>query len=202
MGKNATSRTASWLKCIGIFCLAAVISSAGANAREPAPPAKPDGDASKIEVRNNAASLLNDLLGDEKNLSKILIIKRHYPRLAVLVRAISKTSGDGQDELETLAKNDKTLNLQAIQLPPGEIATRAAIQKTKEHELIFSSGQKFEINLLLSQTDALDYGSHLAKIAAENSASPEQQDAFHSLDVALNALFQRAVVRIRALPAK
>jgi hypothetical protein len=202
MGKNATGGAAFWAKCLGIFCLAAAMLSAGASAQEPAQPAKPDGDASKIEVRNNAASLLNDLLGDEKNLSKILIIKRHYPRLAVLVKAISKTAGDGQDELETLAKNDKTLNLQAIQLPPGEIATRFAIQKTKEHELIFSSGQKFEINLLLSQTDALDYGSHLAKIAAENSTSAEQQHTFRSLDVALNALFQRAVVRIRALPAK
>jgi hypothetical protein len=202
MGKNATSGATFWAKCFGLFCLAAIVFSAGARAQEPAQPAKPDSDASKIEVRNNAASLLNDLLGDEKNLSKILIIKRHYPQLAVLVKAISKTAGDGQDELETLAKNDKTLNLQVIQLPPGEIATRAAIQKTKEHELIFSSGQKFEINLLLSQTDALDYGSHLAKIAAENSTSPEQQHTFHSLDVALNALFQRAVVRIRALPAK
>ncbi|MGB6544317.1 MAG: hypothetical protein WBE97_01725 [Candidatus Acidiferrales bacterium] len=101
-----------------------------------------------------------------------------------------------------MAKDDKSLNLHALQLPPGEVATRAAIQKTKEHEILFSSGQKFEINLLLSQTDALDYGSHLAKIAAENSTSPEQEKKFHSLDVALNALFVRAVARIRALPTK
>jgi hypothetical protein len=202
MRKNAARGVNRLVKCVLISCLAAVSICARANAQEPAASTSPDSGPSKIDVRNNAASLLNDLLGDEKNLSKILIIKRHYPRLAVLVKAISKTSGDGQDELEKLAANDKTLSLHALQLPPGETATRAAIQKTKEHELIFSSGQKFEINLLLSQTDALDYGSHLAKIAAENSTSPEQAKTFHSLDVALNALFQRAVVRIRALPAK
>jgi hypothetical protein len=104
--------------------------------------------------------------------------------------------------LETLAKNDPTLNLHALQLPPGEIATRAAISKTKEHELIFSSGEKFELNLLLTQTNALDYASHLAKIAAENSSSPEQQKIFHAFDVALNNLFQQVVAKLRALPGK
>jgi hypothetical protein len=62
-----------------------------------------------------------------------LIIKHNSPALGKLIKAISKTAGDGADELETLAKNDKTLNLHALQLPPGETATRAAISKTKEH---------------------------------------------------------------------
>ncbi|MGB6199315.1 MAG: hypothetical protein WA871_14575 [Candidatus Acidiferrales bacterium] len=200
---NNGSRGSHFLPaCVLVASFAAVIFCAGARAQEPPPQTHTDTDASKIEVRNNAASLLNDLLGDEKNLSKILIIKRHYPRLAVLVKAISKTASDGADEMDAMAKDDKSLNLHALQLPPGEVATRAAIQKTKEHEILFSSGQKFEINLLLSQTDALDYGSHLAKIAAENSTSPEQEKKFHSLDVALNALFVRAVARIRALPTK
>jgi hypothetical protein len=48
----------------------------------------------------------------------------------------------------------------------------------------------------------LDYGSHLAKIAAENSSSPEQQRRFHSLDVALNALLQQVVAKLRALSGK
>jgi len=159
-------------------------------------------DKEKIEVRNNAASLLVDILGDEKNLSKILLIKHNSAEFGRLVKSISKTAGDEAGKLETLAKNDPTLNLHALQLPPGEIATRAAISKTKEHELIFSSGEKFELNLLLTQTNALDYASHLAKIAAENSSSPEQQKIFHAFDVALNNLFQQVVAKLRALPGK
>jgi hypothetical protein len=185
-----------FLCCVlaGVFC-------GHANARKSAPPV-PGADESKIEVRNNAASLLADLLGDEKNVSKILIIKHNSAELGKLMKAISKTAGDGSEHLETLAKNDPTLNLHALQLPPGEIATRAAISKTKEHELLFSSGEKFELKLLLTQTNALDYGSHLAKIAAENSSSPEQQRKFHSLDVALNALLQQVIAKLRALPGK
>jgi hypothetical protein len=189
------------VKRLFMFCLAAGLYCGHANAQKSAPPsAAPD--KSKIEVRNNAASLLADLLGDEKNVSKILIIKRNSAELGRLIKAISKTAGDGAEQLEMLAKNDKTLNLHTLQLPPGEIATRAAVSKTREHELIFSSGEKFELNLLLTQTTALDYGSHLAKIAADNSSSPEQQRKFHSLDVALNALFQQVVAKLRALPGK
>jgi hypothetical protein len=183
------------LLTVGIFC-------SNANAQKPNPPADDAADASKIEVRNNAASLLANLFGEEKNVSKILIIKHGSPALDQLIKQISKTAGDGEKELEALAKDDKTLNLQAIQLPPGETATRAAISKTKEHEMLFSTGETFEVNLLLSQTDALDYGSHLAKIAAENSTNPDQKRKFHSLDVQLNNLFRRVVVEIRSLPTK
>jgi hypothetical protein len=184
-----------------IFCIAAGLFCGRANARKPGA-SRPAEDAGKIEVRNNAASLLANLLGDEKNVSKILIIKHNSAELGKLIKSISKTAGDGAGQLETLAKSDATLNLHALQLPPGEVATRAAISKTKEHELIFSSGEKFELNLLLSQTDALDYGSHLAKIAAENSSLPEQQKKFHSLDVALNARLQEVIAKLRALPGK
>ena len=191
----------SLVKPLFMFCFAVGLFCGHANAQKSDHPnAVPE--KSKIEVRNNAASLLADLLGDEKNVSKILIIKRNSAELGRLIKAISKTADDGAEQLEALAKNDTTLNLHALQLPPGEIATRAAMSKTREHELIFSSDEKFELNLLLTQTEALDYGSHLAKIAAENSSSPEQQRKFHSLDVALNALFQQVVAKLRSLPGK
>ncbi len=189
------------VKRLLFFLVAAGLFCSRATARPAAQP-RPAEDSSKIEVRNNAASLLADLLGDEKNVSKILIIKHNSPELGKLIKLISKTAGDGTQQLDALAKSDTTLNLHALQLPPGEVATRAAISKTKEHELIFSSGEKFELNLLLTQTDALDYGSHLAKIAADNSSSSEEKKKFHSLDVSLNARLQEVVAKLRALPGK
>jgi hypothetical protein len=198
---------AGFTKRIFVVCLAAQLFCLGANAAAlPRPRAsddKKDSDKdNKVEVRNNAASLLHDLLGDEKNVSKILIIKHNSPQLGKVIKDVSKTAGDGSDKLEEMAKSDKTLNLHALQLPPGEIATREAVSKTKEHELLLTSGTTFELNLLLTQTEALSYGSHLAKIAAENSASPEEQHEFHALDVALDNLYKQVVEQIRALPRK
>ena len=192
----STKRFVSFCLFAGLFCLCA-------NANKNAPPPSPTSDDNnKTELRNNAASLLADLLGQEKDVSKLLIIKRPSAEIGKVIKAISKTAGDGSDKLEVLARNDKTLNLRALQLPPGETAARAAVSKTEEHELLLTFGTTFELNLLLSQTEALSYGSHLAKIAAENSPSSEQQRDFHSLDVSLDNLYKQVVAQIRTLPRK
>lgn len=191
------------MKHLLIACLAAGLLCSCAKEQKTVPAQKaipatvPLTDAQqKIEVRNNAASLLADLLGSEKNLSKLLIIKRNSAELGRLAKAISKTADDGGDQLEKMAKRDKTLDLHAIKLPSGEKAAREAMSKTWEHELLFSSGSKFELTLLLTQTQALDYGSHLAQIAADNSP-PDQAPEFHSLDVALDKLYQQVVAKLR-----
>lgn len=179
----------------GIFC-------GCANVQKTIPrPVSPD-DAQKIELRNNSASLLANLLDDEKNVSKVLIIKHNSAELGRLIRAISKTAGDAAKQLERLAKNDPTLNLKSLELPAGEKAARDAVAKTKEHELLFTSGENFEFNLLLTQAEALSYGSHLAKVAAENCPVLEQAREFHSLDIALDDLFQQVIKKMRGLPNK
>jgi hypothetical protein len=155
-----------------------------------------------LQMRNNSASLLYDLLGDEKNVGKVLIIKGNREALHSLIKDISVTTGDGAQWLEQLAKTDPTLNLHAIELPPGEKATRAAIARTEEKELLFSSGENFEFSLLLTQADALSYGWHLAKIAAENSSQPEQVHEFDSLSVAMQDLYKQVVALMRSPPAK
>jgi hypothetical protein len=183
------------------LCACALLSACGrADAGKPAPPAKPAVDASKTELRNNAASLLDDLLGQEKNVSKILIIKHNSEALGKLIKAISKTSGEGADQLEELAKKDPSLNLKALQLPAGEKAARDAMSKTKEHELLFTSDEQFELNLLLTQSEATNYGAHLAKVAAENAASPGEAREFQGLETSLGNLYKQVVQRIGAMP--
>jgi hypothetical protein len=158
--------------------------------------------AEKLQMRNNSASLLYDLLGDEKNVGKVLVIKGNREELHRLIKTISAASGEGAKRLEKMAKGDPTLNLHAIELPTGEKATRDAISKTKEHELLFSSGENFEFTLLLTQAEALSYGWHLAKIAAENSSRPEQAREFDSLSVAMEDLYKQVVALMRSPPAK
>src|ERR1700733_5096955 len=46
----------------------------------------------KLNTRNNAVSLLYELLGNEKNVSKILIIKSNSDELGQLIRSISEKS--------------------------------------------------------------------------------------------------------------
>jgi hypothetical protein len=117
-----------------------------------------------------------------------------------LIDAISTTSRDAQKQLDQLAAADPTLNLHALELPPGEKATRAAIAKTKEHELLFSSGANFQFQLLLTQADALSYGWHLAEICAKNSTRPEEVHAFKGIQLAMHDLYDQVVTMMKTEP--
>jgi hypothetical protein len=151
-----------------------------------------------LRTRNNALALLDDLMGDEKNLSKILIIKHNSDKLGILVKDISKTAGDGATMLETWVKSDPAINLKATDLPTGEMATRKAISKTKEHELLHSKDQEFQFQLLLTQVEALNYGAHLAMVVAENEPDADRVRDFLRLSADFRKLESRVLVMLRA----
>jgi len=156
----------------------------------------------KMLVRNNASSLLDQLLDQEKNVSKVLIIKHVSRELSGLIKAISTAAADGAKRLKGLAHDDPTLDLGRPELPVGEKATRDAIAKTDEYDLLLSSGANFEFTLLLTQAQAVNYGSHLAKVAADNSADPAEKDAFLTMSRTLDQLLTQVKAMMRSLPSK
>lgn len=152
----------------------------------------------KQHVRNNCASLLYDLLSDEKNLSKILIIKRESHELNALVKTISHFAGDSAKQLEQFAKEDGAFDVRVGGLPSGEAATREAVSKTREHELLAASGSDFQFKLLLTQTEALNYGAHLARVAAENDSVSERIQAFNHIEREMRNLYEQVVALLRS----
>lgn len=170
-------------------------------AAKPAPgPATSEKKTLDPSTRNNALALLDDLLGDEKNLSKILIIKKHSDKLAMLLKTISKTAASGAELTESIAKSEPGLDLKNTALPRGEIATRKAIAKAKEQVLLQSKGSEFEFQLLLTQTEALNYGANLAVVIAENESRPENARRFLMLSSQLRDLHEQVLAMIRAQP--
>ncbi|HSY19271.1 MAG TPA: hypothetical protein VK815_13090 [Candidatus Acidoferrales bacterium] len=169
---------------------------------KPLAPAAVPGDVGKVQLRNNAASLLHDLLGDEKDVSKVFVIKNGNQELIQFIKLISNTAAEDEKQLEQLAQTDALLNLNALNLPPGETAARDAVAKSVERDLLFSAGANFEFNLLLTQTQALSYGWHLAKVAGENSTQPQEVERFKIISKALEVLYNEAVRQMRTTPAK
>jgi len=163
--------------------------------RSPEPPAAPAG---AVQPRNNAASLLYDLLGDEKNVSKLLIIKRDRRELHDVIKKVAATADASRKSLEKLAQEDATLNLKTMALPPGEKATRESESKARAKELLHASGAEFEFKLLLAQAEALAYATHLAKVAAENESSPERAKVFAEISAQMNARHQDVVNLLHA----
>ncbi len=150
-----------------------------------------------LPIRNNAMALLDDLLNDEKNVSKVLIIKHNSDELGKLIKDISEVAGQGAKSIDELAKNEPGLDLKRLDLPPGEAATRKAISKTKEHLLLSSKDTEFEFQLLLTQSEALNYGASLAMVVAECENQPERTREFLRLAAQMRDLDERVLAMLR-----
>ena len=143
-------------------------------------------------TRNNCYSLLHQLLDEEKDVSLLRFIKREQDDVKNLVKKIAANSAAGAKLLEEFARHDPSINLDDIRLPPGETATRDAIASTKKKELLGQTGDEFELTLLLTQTEALSYAWHLAKVAGENEFQPERARALAGVSEDMKNLYREA----------
>jgi len=153
-----------------------------------------------VVTRNNSYSLLYQLLNEEKDVGKLLIIKRDSRELNRLVKEISTASGKAADQLKQFSEQDGSLALDVIDLPPGEEATRNAIASTKKRELLGSSGDVFERALLLTQIQALNYAAHLASVAAENDTNSVRSTWANSLSQEMSGLYSQSIELLSRTP--
>jgi hypothetical protein len=192
---GARLRMKSLLLLSVLLCVCAVGCNAPPRPRvDVAPQSVPFG---ALAVRNNSYSLLYDLMGDERHVSKVLMVKRDSRELSRLIKDISETSSAAAKSLEEFSKRDSSLALDVLNLPPGEVATRAAIADTKKKELLGTSGADFERALVLTQISALNYGVHLARVAAVNDASSERAAWLHDLGQRLHVYQKRCLALLR-----
>jgi CheY-like chemotaxis protein len=176
-------------------CLALLLSAACLLTGCQSPQAKPPaGGGAAQETRNNGYSLLHQLLEEQKDVSMLRFIKREHSDVRTLVKKIAAASGAGAELLEDFARHDPSVILDDIQLPPGEIAARAAIAATKKKEILAQSGDTFELTLLLTQTEALSYAWHLAKVTGENERQPERVRALAGVQQDMKNLYQEVFV--------
>jgi len=145
-------------------------------------------------IRNNGYSLLHQLLNEQKDVSLLRFIRPERADVKQLVNKIAATSGAGATLLEKFARDDPSISLDDIGLPPGELATRAAIAATKQKELLGQSGNTFELTLLLTQTEALSYGWHLAEVTGANEAQPERARALAGLGKDMKNLYRQVFI--------
>ncbi|MGZ5545700.1 MAG: hypothetical protein ACXWIU_13595 [Limisphaerales bacterium] len=125
-------------------------------------------------VLQNGYALLFDLLGDEKNVSLLHFIKSEQPELKTLMSDISRVSGEAYKRLEEFGQADPYLNLKNEGLPLAELAARKSISTMKTRLLLHGKGPEFELQLLLSQNEALVYGANLAQVTAASETDSQR----------------------------
>jgi hypothetical protein len=152
------------------------------------------------DTRNNSYSLLYQLLEQEKDVSILRLIKHENKDLKDLIKRVAAAAREGGKQLDEFAKKDPSLDLKDIALPPGEDKTRDAIGDAKQKLLLHDSGSQFEITLLLTQIEALNYGAYLAKVAAANDFQPKRADYLNGLSVQLLSLHDQVMARLALAP--
>ncbi|HEY1172190.1 MAG TPA: hypothetical protein VGH19_12525 [Verrucomicrobiae bacterium] len=179
----------------------ATVLVAGCKSTPPEPEVKPETTRlPKRTVRSNCYSLLHDLLGKQRHLSKILIIKQESPALKDLIKRIADTSARGDDLIKNFAQLDQGISLEMLLLPPGETATRDAIADTRTQELLHSSGKEFKANILFTQSESMGYAWHLCKVAAVYEPNAEWSRQLKELSQDFKVLQHEVVSMIRSSP--
>ena len=125
-------------------------------------------------------ALIFKLLSDEKDVSKILIIKRESRELHDLIKEIAAVTGKSHNVLEQLGKRG-AIDLKDQELPLIETAARESISKEKAKQLIGAKGADFEFRLLLTQDEALNYGRHLALAVLDGESDAERREFLQSM---------------------
>ena len=160
------------------------------------------GDAGALAIRNNCYSLMHDLFNDEKDISILRFIRPEDTAIKNMTKTIAIASKTDEQKLEAMAKEDPSIRLYAMDLPPGEVKTRDAISKTKEHDLLTRKGRQFNVALLLTQTEALNYGRHLALVCARYEPDPARARALMNISDQMLNLYTQVYDMLLAEQAK
>jgi len=137
--------------------LALLLTGCSTISTEPSP-ARPE------DARNEGYSLLYDLARKLKDVNKLLLVKKEQADVKDVIEEIARLMSDAERQLKEFANDDPALNLKIQSLPRAEQKTRASIESARAKQLLLSSGQQFELRLLLSQAEGLTYGTHLARV--------------------------------------
>ncbi len=142
-------------------------------------------------------ALLHEILGQERQVSKLLLIKAERKPLETVIDAIATTCDAAYDRLENLAAAKPALDLADSGLPAAEVRTRQAIAATRQDQLLAASGREFELQLLLTQNEALTYAAHLADTLSRNERDPARLAFVQTLWKDLTRLQQDVLARLR-----
>jgi len=148
-------------------------------------------------VRNEGYSLLYKLLSQESDAAKILIIKHADSPIVDVIKEVSTTAGQAQNQLDLFRKKDRRLNFKMENLPQIEQQTRAAIESTETKQLLFSSGKTFEARFLFTQAQAMNYAAHLAKVLHDQEDNPDRKKFLATLAERCTALHDRVMKLLR-----
>lgn len=140
---------------------------------------------------------LAQLLGDERSVDKLLLVKSVSPETEQLVKDIAEISATAYDRLQELSKLPPAVATDwPSELPVVEAATRDSIATKTALDLLFSA-DTFEVRLLMSQGQALRYGRFLIEAVAARDPNEARGEWLSGLAGEYEECYKRTVERLQ-----
>jgi len=140
-------------------------------------------------------SLLYELVHKQSRLGGILILKSATDETKDVIEQIARVSTDAKEKISAFAQEDENLGLDHANLPVLERGTRDAIESATGKGLLFA-GESFELKLLLTQTEATNYGSFLARTLAGVEENAQRKQWLSDFAQSYGELHEKVVGRL------
>jgi hypothetical protein len=147
----------------------------------------------RMQDRNEGYALLYELASSESDVDKLFIIKSANTNITSLITEIAESAGRVRDQLDAFAEKDRYLRFNEKHLPLIELRTRADIETATRNELLFSAGHNFEMRLLFTQAQAMQYGAFMAKQIRDTEDNQERKDYLDGVVKKWDEFYQRVM---------
>jgi hypothetical protein len=154
-------------------------------------PTPPTGSGGMIHECNEGYSLLYKLMADESDVGKIFFLKSASDPVKSLVKEIGAAAQEAKKQMDTFPTAANQIEFNVADLPYMEQRGRDLQAKEDEHDLLFSSGKEFELRLVFTQAQAMDYAKQLCNALAEKETDPTRKAFLNSLAKQCNDFHDR-----------
>jgi hypothetical protein len=176
-------------------CLSLIALLVTGCASKPGPP-----DIGILHQQVDGYGILYGILKDEADVGKIFVIKHADDSVGDLVRQVGSTCTAARDKLETYSKLDPNLGLNLTNLPAIEVQSRDITASRTERKLLLSSGAEFELNLIFTQAQAMNYVHTLCDALSEHEQNADRKEFLKTLSQESGILHDRLMAMLTVKP--
>ena len=138
---------------------------------KPGPP-----DLGTLRQQDDGYGILYGILKDESQVGQIFVIKHADDRVGDLVRQVGDTCKAATEKLDAFAKTDPTFALDLTNLPAIEVRSRDITASRTTKQLLLSDGKTFELRLIFTQAEAMNYIHTLCDALRDHEQDPRRRE--------------------------
>lgn len=180
---------------LGALALAMLLSSLAVGSSSGASGKVSDSVREKNRALSNGYAQLYRTVSGLKHLDKALYVKKvESDKFEAAIEALSDYSGDLSDQLEKLAKDYPSLNLEDTGLPEVELKRRRAVVKDRLVDMapiVGKTGIEFERTMLVSVLGPVNNMRFLAEVLYEEEKDARRKAFLVKTREKLDGLFNR-----------